>query len=272
MANTKVYANGLGLSLWFALPNYAADPKNPTAAEINASKNITNSTSWQDYSFGTQASNQNSDPALGDVGNVQTRGFAQFGGSISFYYPRNYTDVANEYLTTFLALEQQGTVGYIIIRADGKKTTASADDKNKVAVTGDWVSIYKVESDGWKDAVTGEQGYRYTITFLPQGDLWVNAQVGTFTVTTPAPIGTPDYVSPTGKTPLSTYRSGRELAKTTGEWDGYPGFFSWSSSDPTKATVDANGVVHAVAAGTADIVATDKITGTASTALSVTIT
>jgi Bacterial Ig-like domain (group 2). len=272
MANTKVTANGLGVTLWWALPNYAVNPKNPTAAEINATVNVTNSTAWDGYSFGTQASNQNSDPSVGDVGNTQTRGFAQFGGTVSFFYPRNYTDTSNEYLTTFLAIDKPRTLGYLIIRSDGKKTTAGADDKNKVAVTGDFVSIYKVMSDGWQDSVVGELGFKYAITFQPQGDLWVNAQVGTFTTTTPVAIGTPNYVSPLGKTPLGTYRSGRQLAAVANEWNGYPGAFSWSSSDPTKATVDANGVVHAVAAGTASITATEKITGIASTALSVTIT
>lgn len=92
MANTKLTADGLGITVWWALPNAFADPRKPTVAEMNSNAiNVTDSVSWENYSFGASASTQNSDPAMGDVGNVQSRGFAQFGGTISFFYPFNYS-------------------------------------------------------------------------------------------------------------------------------------------------------------------------------------
>lgn len=275
MANTKITADGLGVTLWFALPNAFADPSRPTVAELNSGAvNITDSVAWENYSFGASASTQRSDPAMGDVGNVQSRGFAQFGGTISFFYPRDYLDSSNEHLITFLALEQPLTVGYIVIRIDGKKTTGSSDDKDKGAVALDFVRVYKIMSDGWSDTNTGEADFKYSITFQPQGDLWANAVVAPVSVATIAPIGTANYsVATAGRgTPLAAYITGRQLAAVTNQWNGYPGHFNWSSSNPNIASVDANGVLHPLAAGSTSITATHKATGLVSTAFPVTIT
>lgn len=272
MADTKLTADGYGLSAWFALPNYAVDPKKPTVAELNACVNVTASLAWENFSFGAQASNQRSDPAWIDVGNTQSRGFAQFGGTISFYYPNNYTDSSNEYLQTFEVFEDSSVLGYVIIRADGQKTTTGEPDATKVAVANDFVSIYKVISDGWSDVVTGENDFKYSITFQPQGDLWTNATVATtVTVVTPVAIGAADYTVG-GKTPLGTYRTGRQLAAVTNIVNGYPGWFTWTSEDPAIATVDQNGVVTGVSVGgPIDVTATDKVSGAVSSALAVTI-
>lgn len=273
MVNTKINADGFAITAWWALPNAFANPAKPTLAELTATTNVTTSIAWENFSFGAQASNQNSDPSIGDVGNTQTRGFAQFGGTLSFFYPFDYTDTSNPLLTTFNLLRTPRTLGYLVFRVDGMKTTAGAGDKSKAAVANDFVTVYKVMSDGWADVNTGENAFKYTITFQPQGDLWFGAVVATtITVTAPVAIGTANYVSPTGKTPLGTYITGRQLASAAGFWNGYPGWFTWSSSNPSIATVDANGVVWARAAGSANIIATDKNTGTASTALAVTIT
>lgn len=275
MANTKLTADGLGITVWWALPNAFADPRRPTVAEMNSSAiNVTDSVAWENYSFGASASTQNSDPGMGDVGNVQSRGFAQFGGTISFFYPKDYLDSANEHLITFLALEKPLTVGYLIIRVDGKKTTATVGDNQKNAVALDFLRIYKVIEDGWSDVNTGEADFKYTITFQPQGDLWINAMVAPVSVATIAPIGATAYsaAAPGRGTPMGAYITGRQLASVASQWSGYPGHFNWTSSDPTKATVDANGVVRAVAAGSTSIVATHKATGLVSTALPVTIT
>jgi hypothetical protein len=273
MANTKLNADGYGITAWWALPNAFANPAKPTVAELTATTDVTTAIAWENFSFGSQASNQNSDPSLGDVGNTQVRGFAAFGGTVSFFYPYNYTDSSNLLLTTFNLLRTPRTLGYLVFRVDGYKTTGAAGDKSKVPVANDFVTVYKVMSDGWSDVNVGENAFKYTITFQPQGDLWVNAVVATsVTVVTPVAIGTVNYVSPNGRTPLGSYITGRQLAAVTNIWNGYPGRFTWATSNPAVATVDANGVVRARSAGTAQITATDPNTGTASTALSVTIT
>lgn len=276
MANTKLNADGYSITAWFGLPNFAVSPFKPTVAELTAATNITTSIAWENFSFGAQASNQQSDPSMGDVGNTQTRGFAQFGGAISFFYPFDYADSSNPLLTTFNLLDAPRTAGYLIFRVDGLKTTSSAPDKIKGPVAGDFLTVYKVLTDGWNDANTGESNFKYTITFQPQGDLWFNATVNTtVTLTTPVAIGATAYsaAAPGRGTPLASYFTGRQLHLNAGFWNGTPGYFNWTSSNPAIATVDKNGVVRAVAAGgPVNITATDPNTGVSSTALAVTIT
>lgn len=271
MVNTKFNADGSAITVWAVLPNGMANPAKPTVAELNAAQNITTSIAWENFSFGAQASTQTSDPSIGDVGNTQTRGFAQFGGTMSFFYPYDYTDTSNPLLTTFNLLYKPRTLMYLVMRVDGLKTTSGVSDKNKGAVANDFVQVYKVMSDGWADVNVGENAFKFTITFQPQGDLWFNAVVATaVTVATPAPIGTTAY-SVGGKTPLGTYITGRQLAAQTAIWNGYPGWFSWQSSNPAVAVVDKNGVLKGIAGGTTSITATDPNSGATSTALSVTI-
>lgn len=271
MANTKINADGNSMTVWLGLPNAFANWEKPTVAELNATQNLTAGIAWDGWSFGAQASTQNSDPSMIDVGNVQTKGFAQFGGDISFFYPFDYTDTSNELLSIFLALQVPGTFAYLVTRADGLKTTAGAPDSGKVAVTNDLVNIYYVQSDGWNDNVTGELAFKYVISFIAQGNVDTNVLVATtVTVTTPAAIGTPDYTVG-GKTPLGSYAN-RQLHAETNIWNGTPGWLAWTSEDPSIASVDTNGVVTGVSVGgPVDIIATHKPTGTPSTGLAVTI-
>lgn len=266
-------ANGYSITTWWALPNAFANPANPTVAELTATDDITDSIAWDSFSFGTNASDQNSDPAFIDVGNAQTRGFSQFGGSISFFYPFTYSDATNNYYTTYLDFVTPRVLGYLVFRIDGQKTTTGAPVQAKPPIAGDFVRIYKVQSDAWADSVTGENNFKYAVTFQPQGSLWINAVVGTVALPAPVAIGTANYASgSSGRTPLAMYVTGRQLELNTGITNGYPGWFTWVSSDTTKATVNANGVVTAIAAGTASITAQHKQSLVTSSALVVTIT
>lgn len=260
MAETKVSSGGNLVMRW-ALPGFAADWKKPTVAEMNATLDVTDSVSWSDFGFGSQASNQVSDPSIADTGNVQTRGFAQFGGTVSFFYPSAYNNAADANSNTFEALDVPHTLGYMLMRSDGEVTPAGGRD----AVAGDFWDIYKVLSDGWADVNTGETGFKYTITFLPQGDLWVNVNVNTSLTVTASIAGGNSFTIGQKKAGIA-YLSGRQV--TT---NGYPGAFTWASDDTDIATVDANGVVTGVAAGSANITAAWPATGTASSAIAVTV-
>jgi hypothetical protein len=239
MTDVKVPASG-NIRVWWALPNAFANWQAPTAAEINGSLDISNSTSWNDLDFGLQASNTIDDPAITAIGKVSDRGAAQFGGSMSFYYPGAFDDAGNEYSLTYDALDQPRTVGYLVMRIDGEESSVMAQ-------TGDLVHVFKVMTDGYAESITGEEAFRYTVTFLSQGDLVVRTVVGGGSVVTPSTLA----VAVGASEPLTATVGGRR----------YTNGVKWSSSDPTKATVSSAGIVTGVAAGSATITATYEATG-----------
>jgi hypothetical protein len=240
MTDVKVPASG-NIRVWWALPNAFSNWEAPTAAEINASLDVSNSTSWNDLDFGLQASNTIDDPAITALGIVTDRGAAQFGGSMSFYYPGAFDDASNEYSLTYDALDQPRTTGYLVMRIDGEESTDQA-------ATGDLVHVFKVMTDGYAESIVGEEAFRYTVTFLSQGDLAVRTVVGGGTV-----VITPDTLA------MSVGDHERVAVTVGGRL--YTNGVKYTSSDSTKATVSSAGVVTAVAAGSATITATYEATG-----------
>lgn len=244
MADVKVPASG-NIRVWWALPNAFANWEAPTAAEINACLDISNSISWNDFGFGIQASNTIDDPAITAIGKVSDRGAAQFGGTISFYYPRDFDDAGSEYSLTYDALDAPRESGFIVWRIDGEEQGTSA-------AAGDLVSVAKVITDGYAESITGEEAFRYTVTFLSQGDLAVRTVVGSNT-----PVVTPST--------LSTNAGDIDVLVATVGGRTYTNGVTWTSSDPTVATVSSAGVVTSVASGSATITATYEATTNADT-------
>jgi hypothetical protein len=270
MTNTKLAATG-NLTAWWGLSGAFASPAKPTVAELNACLDITTSIAYDSFGFGTQASNKNSDPSWADTGNVQTRGFANYGGNINFFYPAAFDIATDQTFLTWDALDQQGTLGYLIFRFDGTKVSGTAVNATTgvaIAIANDFVRVYKVQTDGWTDVNTGEVNFKYGITFQPQGQIYVDAVVAT---TAPVPVltltgGGSTMTVAGGKKTTVAYRTGRQLATI-----GTPSFFTYSSSDGTKATIDSNGTITPIAAGVVTFTATDKVTGAVSTGLAITL-
>jgi hypothetical protein len=241
MTDVKVPASG-NIRVWWALPNAFASWEAPTAAEINEGcLDISDSTSWNDLDFGLQASNVIDDPAITAIGKVSDRGAAQFGGSMSFYYPGVFGDESNEYSNTYDALDQPRTSGYLVMRIDG-------EESSPLAANGELVHVFKVMTDGYAESITGEEAFRYTVTFLSQGDLAVRTVVGSGTV-----VVTPDTLA------MSVGDVERVAVTVGGRL--YTNGVKYTSSDASKATVSSAGVITAVAAGSATITATYEATG-----------
>lgn len=243
----KLSSAGHVTALW-TLPNAFANWEAPTVAELNAALNISKATSWNDFDFGVQASNTIDDPSLADMGNVQDRGAAQYGGGMSFYYPADYDDNTNIYSLTLDAVSVPRTLGYIVLRIDGEKSTTLP------FANGDYIHVFEVLTDGEQNVITGEEAFRYTINFLQQGNLAIYTVARTATVTvevTPATLalGVGDAQR------LDANVNGRE----------YTNGVVWSSSDSDVATVSNAGVVVGVTAGTATITATFAATGATDT-------
>jgi Bacterial Ig-like domain (group 2) len=234
MTDIKVPASG-NIRVWWALPNAFTDYKVPTAAEINASLDISDAISWNDFDFNLETSNQIDDPAITAIGKVIDRGYTNFGGSLSLYYPGGFDDATSTYSLAYDALDAPRTLGYVVMRMDG----AESSDQ---AANGDLVHVFKVMTDGYAESITGEEAFRYTVTMLPQGDFAVRTVVGGGNVT--------------GVDATLALNAGN-VGVLVGLWGGrnYTNGLEWTSSDTAKATVRA-GVVTAVAAGSATITAT----------------
>jgi hypothetical protein len=254
------------IRMWFVPLAGIAVPAAPTAAEITAGIDISDAVSWNDKDFGVQASNTIQDPAITAKGNVSDRGAAQFGGGLSFYYPKDRTDASNKYKIVQDALDQPGTVGYIVTRVDGSELLVSsgttAHPGTSIAA-GDFVTIAKVETAGYGEAITGEEAFRYTVSFIPKGFVRTFAIVrANATPVAPVIVGTPGSGAVGTKVVVSATLVSRNYTRG----------LVWASSDTTKATVTNNGVITRVATGTATITATDPATNTPSTGVTVTIT
>jgi hypothetical protein len=238
MTDVKVPGSG-NIRVFFGLPNAFANYEAPTAAEINATLDISNAVSWNDFDFNLEASNQLEDPAITSLGKVIDRGYTNWGGTISFYYPRAFDDATSEFSDVYDALDAPRTVGFLVMRIDGEESAATV-------AAGDMVHVLKVMTDGYAESITGEEAFRYTVTFLPQGDYCVRAVVAGESAA--AVVVTPST--------LATDAGDIDELSVTVGGRIYTNGVEYTSSDTAVATVSRAGVVTSVAAGTATITAT----------------
>lgn len=264
MPDTRYPVSGSIRAVWVPL-NGLANYQAPTAPEVAAGLDISDAISWNDKDFGIQTSNTSSDPAITAKGNVSNRGAAQYGGSFSFYHPRVVNDNSNLYSLVWDQLRLPGTAGYIILRVDGLELgqpTGTTSQPGSVFAAGDLVSVFRVETAGYADVITGEEAFRYTVSFLPKGQVKTMAVVRA-SATAVAPVVTgAATVALANKVVLTATILSRNYTRGV----------RWASSNQAVATVSANGVVTPLSAGTTQITATDKATNTPSTALAFTVT
>jgi len=245
MTDVRVPASG-NIRIWWALENAFVNYKAPTAAEINASLDLSDAISWNDLDFNLSTSNELDDPAITALGKVIDRGYTNFGGSISLYYPRDFDDASSSYSLAYDALDAPRTKGYLVLRVDGEESASAA-------ANGELVHIFKVMTDGYAESITGEEAFRYTVTFLPQGDFAVRTVVGSSLT----PIVTPNTLA-------SAASDVDKLAATVGTRTYTYGLL-WASSDTSVATVSSAGIVTSVATGTATITGTFEANGNTDT-------
>lgn len=207
----------------------------PTAAILNAALDLSPAIAWQDYELGATDSDDVDDRGITDPGNAVSRGFANFGGTLSFFRDANLADSTSDYVKAWNAFKTPRTYGYLVVRVADKKWS-------DVWAAGDRVSVYRFIADIITDDAEGDDAVKFTVTFLPQGLLYPYARVAAAgTITGIATTKSQTVAAgPYSLAPILSSRSIRANA-------------TYSSSDTTKARVTANGVVIPVAAGTATI-------------------
>lgn len=255
MADEKVTSNS-NVDLWVIPEADVADYRSPTATEINTyGIRVTPALAWEGTTWPANTdSNDIDDRSVEDKGNATTRGFAQFEGTGAFFRPLA-SDTTSEAAIVWDFLKTPRVPVYLVTRivqrTEGVATPAAA---------GDWISVYRMISDTVNDDTEGEDSYKYIVTFLPQGELSVYTQVknaGPITVTVA------DAALTAGDITVARASMGGKRATQA---------VTWTTSDATVATVSPNGVVTAVAAGSADIAATHPAATGATTPVAVTVT
>jgi hypothetical protein len=167
-SNGKIRVDWLDVS---SVSNEAAFLAAPDASVIEASGiNLTPAIAWDSYDLGAKDSNKVDDRGIIDEGQVQTRGFAQFSGSLMFFRdadPLAVSDYNDVYAAFKAATDGSRPEGYLITRINVPATTAHA--------AGQKVSVYRFIADSFADNTNGEDSVKYMVNFMPQGKLAVNA-------------------------------------------------------------------------------------------------
>lgn len=175
------------------------DVAEPLAAEINNTGGTSGvlpasqSISWNDYGFGTQASEVLNEPSLADSASYEEFGQANYGGDMSFYYPGEYDDNSNLHSLIYDLTDIPGERQDIAVRVDGDVETTQP------AMDGDFVSVYRVQGVAEANPFTPGESKRRTVTFWNKSDFSHFTVVGSHAITALVPATTPWAVGTKGR-------------------------------------------------------------------------
>lgn len=217
----------------------------PTVAELNAGQELEQVVAWDGFENLVQSSDDTTRTSIGSKATQTRRGAPNYGGSLSFWYPSYKNDLANAAALVYQALKDLNIPGYLVWSVDGEIGEAGQPDDDLTFANGDLLSVIKVITDGWEDAITGEEDFSYARTFLRGGMLAIYTVASTALPVIAVTID--DAALAVGDLAFITVTvNGREWTRGA----------LLQSADAEIATVSKNGVVTGVAAGTVDITAT----------------
>jgi hypothetical protein len=169
---TKSTSNGKVKVTWVPVADVTNEATFLTAPDkdiLNGGIELTDAIAWDGYELGAADSNKIDDRSIIDEGQVQTRGFAQFSGSLTFFREGDLANTTNEYAIAREAFKAStdGTrpVGFLVTRIN----KAAGPDY----AAGDVVSVYKFIADAYMDNTEGEDSVKFMVNFAPQGKLGV---------------------------------------------------------------------------------------------------
>ena len=228
--------------------NAVANVNAPTAAELNAMQNISEALSYQDFDFGIQASETVNEPSFADAANFTDFGSANYGGSMSLFYPGKYDDASNDLSLAYDLTDTPWTLLLIAIRIDG-------DKKNSTPfANGDYTHVFLAMTDGEANSLQGADALRRTVSLLQQSVFAVYTIVGSLAAL-PVPAATTLAVTAGASKRIPVKVLGREFTNAC----------EFTSSAPAIAKAGRGGIITGVAAGTASVTITNPYTGTQAT-------
>jgi hypothetical protein len=173
IVGTKIQSNGNLAIYWVpqaAITDEAGFLATPYDIQITSGVELTPAVAWDGYELGATDSNKIDDKGIADKSNAQVRGFAQFGGALTFFrgITSETTGAYADAFDTFKAATDARVNGYLVQRiAQG----------NGPVVAGNIVSIFKFVADAVMDNTEGEDSVKFMVKFQPQGQLSVNKTV-----------------------------------------------------------------------------------------------
>lgn len=212
-----------------------ADPRDPKLAELAALTNVSEAVKWDGFDFNVEASEQDEDRALTDAAGAATRGYENFGGSVSFFKPladdtssiyRVARNIAGKMHTELAAVQRDGLPASTPFAA------------------GQVVNVFHVISDARQEQ-RGDKNRYWTTNLKSKGFVGINRII---------PSAVPTAVAITGTATVTVDKSVQLHA--TYEGNDITVGAVWKSSDETKAIVTKHGIVIGVAVGPVDITAT----------------
>lgn len=234
--DTRVLANQK-VSVFIGPDTAIANYNQPLLSELATLINVSEAIRWNSFNFNLKASTQASDRSLTDAADAQTRSYNQFGGAIEFYSPKP-VDTSSILRTTRNLVKTPRTMLAVVVRVITLNSVGIA--------VGDELNAYHVMTDQNTNN-RQDTSYSYSITFVPQNDCAVNYIV-------PAAVPTAVTLTPSGALTGTVGQIGYLTA-------AYQGLnvtigATYTSSDPTVATVSPQGILQYIKAGTTQIAAT----------------
>jgi len=206
----------------------------PLAATLNGALDLSSAIAWSDYEVGAGDSADLEDRSLVDLGNAITRGQASYAATLSMFREKNNTDTTSIYQQAFQAFRVMRTLGWLVVRVNKSAALPFA--------AGDEISVYKLIADTVADSTSGAETTKFTVTFLPQGSLFVHTQVGAAGAITGV-TSTQSKTVASGPFQLAPVAGGASIVSRA----------TYTSSAPAIASVSSGGTVSPQSSGTATI-------------------
>jgi len=157
-------------TLWVIPENGVVNPDAPTAAELNAGTNISCAV-VRGYTLNPTASDTDDSASICDTGNVSTRLYDNYEGSLTMFREGDSAAVDSVYAEAFELFRDPDNRVWVYRRV-GKTNTATA-------TTGDTVEGFLFSNDRTISVDGGDAGpIQFTVPLLPQGHYTGYVSVG----------------------------------------------------------------------------------------------